>query len=133
MRKFKIGDKVSIYKSFDEQEVLLFSKLSLDTNPIHLDETYAKASVFKQRIVHGMLVASLFSGIIANKLPGKGSIYLHQEVNFKHPIFFYEKVKIEVEIIHIREDKPVFTLKTTCENSVGKIAITGKAVVIVKP
>lgn len=132
MKKLSIGDKVSLFKSFTEQDVFLFSELSLDKNPIHLDEDYAKTSVFKKRIVHGMLVSSLFSGLIANQLPGKGSIYLNQELNFKHPIFFDEEVKVEVEIIHIREDKPIFTLKTICQNSVGKIAIEGKAVVMLK-
>jgi len=76
-----------------------------------------------------MLVSSLFSAIIANQLPGSGSIYLNQVINFKKPIYFEEEVTAEIEIINIREDKPIITFKTTCYNSKNEIVIEGEAVV----
>ena len=124
-----IGEKATQSKIFTEEEVLQFSRLSLDQNPIHIDEEFAKTTIFGKRIVHGMLVASLFSGILGEKLPGKGTIYLGQKLAFKGPVFIGEKITASVEITHIREDKPIITLKTLCINSKGKVVIEGDAVV----
>lgn len=74
-------------------------------------------------------MASLFSGLIGMKLPGKGSIYLGQSLTFKAPVAIDEEVTASVEIINIREDKPIITLRTVCINSAGTVAIEGEAVV----
>lgn len=126
---FKVGEKAQISKIFTEKEVRQFSELSTDTNPIHLDENFAKNSVMGQRIVHGMLVASMFSAILGNKLPGKGTIYLGQSINFKKPILINEQITASVVITNIREDKPIITLETICFNEKGEIVIEGEAVV----
>lgn len=125
----KVGDKASVSRVFTDQDVLEFSKLSLDTNPIHLDEEYASKSLFGQKIVHGMLAASLFSGLLGTKVPGEGSIYLGQALSFMAPVFIGDELTATVEIIKIREDKPIVTLKTVCVNSKGKVVIEGEAVV----
>lgn len=125
----KIGDKASLSKAFTEEEVFRFAEISTDKNPLHLDRDFGRDSIFGQRIVHGMLVASLFSGLIGMQLPGKGSIYLGQNLTFKAPVAINEKVTASVEIIRIREDKPIFTLRTLCVDSGGKILIEGEAVV----
>jgi 3-hydroxybutyryl-CoA dehydratase len=128
-KELKVGDMASASKIFTDQDVLVFSNLSLDKNPIHLDQSYAENSIFGQRVVHGMLVASLFSGLLGMKLPGEGSIYLGQSLSFTAPIFIGEKVTATVEIIKIRPDKPIVTLRTFCENSEGSVVIEGEAVV----
>jgi acyl dehydratase len=125
----KIGDKASVCKVFSEEEVFQFANISTDRNPLHLDKDFGKESVFGQRIVHGMLVASLFSGLIGMKLPGVGSIYLGQNLTFKAPVGIDEQITASVEIIHIREDKPIVTLRTICINSEGTVVIEGEAVV----
>ncbi|MFC1581700.1 MaoC family dehydratase [Candidatus Neomarinimicrobiota bacterium] len=127
----KIGDSATLTKAFSSEEVNEFAKLSLDNNPIHLDEDFATASMFGQRIVHGMLVASLFSGLLGQKLPGVGSIYLGQKLSFKVPVIIGEEVTASVEIIDIRNDKPIVTLKTVCANQAGKTVIDGEAVVMI--
>ena len=127
--KFKLGDFYEFKYSFSEKEVFLFSELSLDKNPLHLDKEFAKSTVFGKRIVHGMLVSSLFSGVIANKLPGIGSIYLGQSLNFKMPIYFNQELIIRVEIIKIRTDKPIYTLRTTCLDNDLNILIDGEAII----
>jgi len=129
MIKLKVGDKRSVKKIFTDSDVHEFSDLSLDKNPLHLDSSFAKETVFGQRIVHGMLVASLFSGLLGNDLAGKGGIYLGQSLNFTHPVFIDEEVTATVQVIKIREDKPIVTLRTFCVNSKGKIVIDGEAVV----
>ena len=129
MNNLKVGDKASRNKVFSEEDVIQFAKSSLDTNPIHLDEKYAEASVFGQRILPGMLVASLFSGLIGVELPGEGTIYLGQELSFKGPVIIGELVTASVEIVKIRKDKPIITLSTICVNSRGHVVIVGEAVV----
>ena len=125
----KVGQKASLTKAFSEEEVMQFANLSTDKNPLHLDKDFGKASIFGQRIVHGALVASLFSGIMGMTLPGKGSIYLGQTLTFKAPVTIGEQVTASVEIIKIREDKPIITLRTVCINSEGAVAIEGEAVI----
>ncbi len=128
-KNLKVGDRVSVSKVFTEEDVIQFANISKDTNPIHLDEKFAAASVFGQRIVQGMLSASLFSGLIGVELPGEGTIYLGQSLTFKAPVFIGEQVTASVEIVKIREDKPIVTLRTLCVNNEGQVAVEGEAVV----
>lgn len=132
-KTIKIGDKTFISKTFSEEDVFRFAGLSLDRNPLHLDKEFGRTSIFGHRVVHGMLVASLFSGLIGIELPGKGSIYLGQSLSFKNPVAIGEKVTASVEIIKIRADKPIVTLRTVCVDSEGKVVIEGEAVVKVNP
>jgi acyl dehydratase len=126
---YNVGDSYSIKKSFTSADVKFFSELSLDKNPVHLDESFAKHSIFKKPIVHGILVSGLISSVIANYLPGPGSIYLGQTLNFKSPVFHNEEVEAIVEIEKIRVDKNIFYLNTFVKKSDESIAIEGKAVV----
>ena len=128
--QLKIGDSASVTKAFSQEEVIQFADISGDHNPIHLDEAFAAESIFGQLIVHGMLVASLFSGLIGEELPGQGTIYLSQTVSFKAPVLIAEEVTATVEVVAMREDKPIITLKTTCRNAAGKVVIKGEAVVL---
>lgn len=127
--KFKVGDKATLCKAFTEDEVRHFAEISLDDNPIHLNHEYAENTVLKQRVVHGILVASLFSGLMGGKFPGHGTIYLGQSLTFKAPVYIDEEVVASVEIVKVREDKPIITLKTQCVKGDGTIAIEGEAVV----
>jgi len=128
-KTLNVGDTASLSKAFSEEEVLQFANISADKNPLHLDRDFGEASIFGQRIVHGILVASLFSGLIGMQLPGEGSIYLGQSLTFKAPVAIDEKVTASVEIIKIRTDKPIVTLRTVCINSTGTVVIEGEAVV----
>jgi acyl dehydratase len=125
----KIGDKALLKRAFCEQDVRLFAELCGDDNPVHLDLEYAESTLFGQRIVHGMLVSSLITGVIGGKLPGHGCIYLGQTLSFKAPVYLDELIEALVEVIHIREDKPIATLSTICRKADGTIVIEGEAVV----
>ena len=129
----KVGDKASLSKAFSHEEVSRFAEISTDKNPLHLDKEFGRNSVFGRRVVHGILVSSLFSGLIGMVLPGKGSIYLGQNLTFKGPVFIGQAVSASVEIIKIRADKPIVTLHTVCTDSEGQVAIEGEAVVKVDP
>ncbi len=125
----KIGDRAVIKKRFSEKEVEFYGRISNDTNPIHLDKEYAKSTFFKKRIVHGILVGSLFGGLLGSELPGTGTIHLGQSLNFKKPVYIDEEIKAVIEVINVRKDKPIVTFKTVCYKSNGEIAIEGEAIV----
>lgn len=125
----KIGQKAEVYKSFNQDDVLNYIRCSGDNNPIHYDIDYADKSIFHGRIVPGLQVASLFGGLLGSKLPGEGTIHLGQTLSFKEPVFIGEMVKAEIEVMHIRQDKPIITFKTTCYKANSDIAVTGEAVV----
>jgi acyl dehydratase len=130
-REIKVGDTATLHRTFGEEDVRRFAQLSLDHNPIHLDAQYAAQSQFKQRIVHGALVSSLFSAVLGEQLPGHGAIYMSQSVQFKGPVFLDMEVVAKVEIVAIREGKGIVTARTTCTDIEGKILVNGEAVMYV--
>lgn len=127
-----IGDTASVSTAFTDEMVKAFADLSQDANPIHLDEEAAAESVFGQRVVHGVLVSSLFSGLLGMKLPGEGTIYLGQSSKFLTPVFLGETITANVQVTEIRDDKPIAKLRTWCENDKGETVIDGEATVMFK-
>ncbi len=128
-KELSIGDKASLTHVFSSEDVEQFAGVSKDTNPIHLDQSVAEKSVFEQRVVHGMAVASLFSGLLGVELPGEGSIYLGQNLSFKAPVFLGVAVTATVEVIEIRKDKSIAKLRTYCTNEAGETVVDGEAIV----
>lgn len=124
-----VGQKASLQKTFTAADVTLFGGISLDVNPLHMSDEFAKTSIFGKRVVHGILTSGLISAVLANKLPGPGTIYLGQELKFVAPVFLGDDIKAEVEIAELREDKKIVKLNTTCYNQDGKPVITGMATV----
>lgn len=127
---FEVGQRASLTKKFGEAEVLNFSKMSMDDNPIHFDADYAENSRFGKRIVQGPFVASLIGGILGSQLPGPGTIYINQTSNFLAPVFIGETIIANVEITSIRQDKPIIKLRTWVEKENGELAIDGEAVTL---
>jgi len=128
--ELKIGDTASLSKIISEEDLQLFAKISMDNNPIHLDETFAKTTRFKKRIAHGMLVASLISSVLANKLPGPGTIYLSQSLTFRKPVFIGDEITATVKITEKNAEKKHIKLSTICINQEEKVVITGDALVL---
>lgn len=98
---------------------------------MHLDAEFAAGTQFKARIVHGMLVGSLFTGILGEDLPGSGSIYMTQNLNFKAPVYLDQEVIATVEITNIREGKGIVSLTTNVTDNTGKVLVQGEAVLFV--
>lgn len=126
----KIGMKESIAKTITEADIILYSGISLDCNPVHLNEIYAETSRFKKRIAHGMLTAGLISAVLGTKLPGEGTIYLEQNLKFKQPVYLGDTITAACEIIDIIEEHRKIILSTICTNQDGKIVLTGEAKVM---
>jgi len=127
--ELKIGQKASVQKTFTAADVTAFAGISLDVNPIHMSDGYAKNTIFGKRIVHGILTSGLISAVLANKLPGPGTIYLGQELKFTAPVYLGDDITAEVEVAELREDKKIVKLHTTCYNQDGKVVISGLATV----
>lgn len=125
-----IGASASRTKTITEAEVTLFAEITGDTNPVHLDEAFAAQTIFKRRIAHGMLTAGLISAILGNDLPGPGSIYLSQTLQFKAPVYLGDTITATVEVVQYQERRRIATLRTFCTNQDGKLVLKGDAVVI---
>lgn len=127
-----IGDSASMTKVITDADIVKFSEVSEDRNPIHLDEEFAKNSMFKQRIAHGMLSAGLISAVIGTKLPGVNTIYMGQNLKFVAPVFIGDEVTATVTVKAKRDDKHILTLDTVVKNQEGKEVIVGEATVLKK-
>lgn len=128
--ELKVGMSESVTKVATDSDIVGFSEISGDYNPIHLDEDYAKKTQFGKRIAHGMMSSSLFSGIFGTKLPGTGCLYVSQNLKFKKPIFINDVViaKVVITKICLRTRKIIFD--TSCKVN-GVTAIQGQAEIYV--
>ena len=129
--KFNVGDSAEITKTIEQSDIDAFARVTGDHNPVHVDEEFAKTTRFGRRIAHGMLTASLISAVLANKLPGKGSVYLGQTLQFVAPVFPGDEITARVTVREIREDKPILKLETVCVNQRQEIVIRGEATVLI--
>jgi len=129
--KFTVGDSAEITKTITEADVQAFAGLTGDHNPVHVDNAFAKTTRFGRTIAHGMLTASLISSVLANKLPGEGSVYLGQTLQFVAPVFPGDEITARVTVKQLREDKPIVKLETICVNQNGAIVIRGEATVLI--
>jgi 3-hydroxybutyryl-CoA dehydratase len=117
-------------KTVTDADIVLFAGITGDTNPVHLDEEFAKPTMFKGRIAHGMLTAGFISAVFGTKLPGPGCIYLSQSMKFKAPVRIGDTVKARVTVSAIDRDKGRVTFATTCH--VGEqIVLDGEAQLLV--
>ena len=130
INQVNIGDKASVTRQITESDVFRFAEVSGDRNPIHLDPEYARQTIFKERIAHGMLTASLISTVLGTRLPGLGSIYLSQTLAFKAPVKLGDVIEAEVEVIEKIPGKNRLRLRTVCRNQDGTVVIDGEAIVI---
>jgi len=128
--QINIGDSAVFQKTLTESDVYNFAGVSGDMNPVHINEEFSKTTIFKTRIVHGMLTASMISTVIGMQLPGPGTIYLAQEIKFLKPVKINDTILAKVEVTQKIEDKNRIILSTICTNQCDEIVISGKAVVM---
>ncbi len=128
--EISIGQEATYTKVVSREMVKAFAEISGDTNPVHLDEEYAKGTVFKENIAHGILVTGLISKVLGCDLPGYGAIYVSQKVDFLRPVKIGDEITAKVEAISKEDKRGFVTFKTTCVNQLGKMVIKGEAVAI---
>ena len=129
IEELKVGESAEFSKTISESDVYLYAGVTGDLNPAHINEEYAKKTFFKTRIAHGMLSAGLISTVLGNELPGPGSVYIRQELNFLAPVHIGDTVTARAEVIEILSEENRVKLKTSCVNQNGVTVLDGEAVV----
>jgi acyl dehydratase len=128
----KVGDRASLARTITEDDIEKFAGAVGDMNPIHFDPAFAKRTRFQRPIAHGMLCASLISAVLGTRLPGPGTVYLRQTLDFKAPAYPGDEVTATVTVTKVRDDRRILTLETVCTNQQGKVLIQGEAVVLLE-
>lgn len=125
----EIGQSAEYAKTVTDADVLLFSGVSGDDNPVHINQEYAETTMFKTRIAHGMLSAGFISTVLGTRLPGPGTIYLGQNLKFKAPVRIGDTVTAKATVTALDPAKKRVTLSTICTVK-GTVVIEGEATVI---
>ena len=107
-----------------------FAEATGDHNPIHVDEEYARGTIFKTRVAHGMLQAGILSGVLGTRFPGVGTIYLSQSLKFLKPVFIGDRITFRLRVVELLREKNRARLETVCVNQRGETILTGEALVM---
>lgn len=130
----ELREGLTVQKEFPvtEQMGIEFAGVSGDTNPVHLNQDYAAATRFGAKIAHGMLIGSFISNVIGTRMPGEGSIYMKQEMTFLRPVYYGDRVTVEVAVKALQKDRNRAVLSTDCYNQKGEKVLAGEALVMPK-
>jgi len=131
MHEIQIGQSASYAKTITETDVYLFAGISGDNNPVHVNEVYAKDSIFKSRVAHGILTASLISTVLGTQLPGPGSIYAKQDLKFLAPVYFNDTITATCTAKEKIEEKNMIIFECKVTNQDDKTVLVGDATIIV--
>jgi acyl dehydratase len=125
----EVGQTARRSRRVTERDIELFTELTGDRNPLHYDEAAAERSRFGSIIVQGGVTSGLLNAVVAEDLPGPGSVFLHVDWSFKAPVRPGDEITAEVEVLEVREDKPLTTLRTTITDQNGTVVLDGTALV----
>ena len=129
----RVGATASRTRAVSERDIELFTELTGDRNPLHYDAEAAAASRFGGIIVQGGVTSGLLNAVVAEDLPGPGTVFLHVDWDFKAPVRPGDEITAEVEVLEAREDKPLTKLRTTIVNQDGTVVLDGSALVWTEP
>jgi acyl dehydratase len=125
----QVGDKATRTRKIRRRDIELFTEMTGDRNPLHYDEERASGSRFGGLIVQGGVTSGLLNAVVAEDLPGPGSVFLHVDWSFKAPVRPGDEITAEVEVLEARDDKPLTKLRTTVTNQDGVVVLDGRALV----
>jgi acyl dehydratase len=125
----RVGDTARRTRRVSARDIELFTEITGDRNPLHYDEQAAERSRFGGLIVQGGVTSGLLNAVVAEDLPGPGSVFLHVDWSFKAPVRPGDEITAEVEVLEAREDKPLTRLRTTIANQDGTVVLEGTALV----
>jgi acyl dehydratase len=129
----EVGDSARRSRVVTARDIELFTELSGDRNPLHYDEAAAARTRFGGIVVQGGVTSGLLNAVVAEDLPGPGSVFLHVDWSFRAPVRPGDEITAEVEVLELREDKPVTRLRTTITNQKGTVVLDGTALVWREP
>jgi acyl dehydratase len=124
-----IGARAERTHTFTDADVEAFAALSGDHNPLHFDDAFVAATRFERRIIHGGLTTAMFNALVAEQLPGPGSVFLHQEWDYPAPVFVGGTVTASVEVLESRADKPITRLRCVARRADGVVVLEGESLV----
>ena len=129
----EVGDIARRSRTVRREDIELFTELSGDRNPLHYDEEAARATRFGGIVVQGGVTTGLLNAVVAEDLPGPGSVFLHTDWSFRAPVRPGDTITAEVEVLEVRRDKPIAKLRTTIGNQDGTVVVDGTALVWTEP
>jgi acyl dehydratase len=121
------GDRAALSRKVAATDIQLFTQLSGDRNPLHYDERAARASRFGEIIVQGGITTAILNAVVAERLPGPGTVFLHVTWDFLAPVRPGDEITGTVEVLEVREDKPITKLRTTVSRQDGTVVLDGTA------
>jgi 3-hydroxybutyryl-CoA dehydratase len=130
LKELSVGESFQYTTAVTEEMVDKFAEATGDSNPVHLDEDFARQTIFKTRVAHGLLSAGLVSSVLGTRFPGVGTIYISQTLEFKRPVFIGDEITIRLTVLDKDPDRNRLRLETVCLNQKGKVVLTGQAVVM---
>jgi acyl dehydratase len=125
----KVGQIAARTRTVRERDIELFTEMTGDRNPLHYDQRAASRSRFGGIIVQGGVTSGLLNAVVAEELPGPGSVFLHVDWDFKLPVRPGDEITAKVEVLEARQDKPLTKLRTTITNQEGTVVLDGSALV----
>jgi acyl dehydratase len=129
----QVGQQASLTRTVSKQDIELFTAISGDRNPLHYDEALAQATKFGEIIVQGGVTSAILNAVVAEKLPGPGTVFLRVNWNFTAPVRPGDSITGAVEVLSVRTDKPITELKTTVTRDDGTVALEGEALCYTMP
>jgi acyl dehydratase len=129
----KVGERARRSREVRAEDIELFTQLTGDRNPLHYDEDAARRSRFGRIIVQGGVTSGLLNAVVAEDLPGPGSVFLHVDWNFRAAVGPGDRITAEVEVVETRDDKPIYRLRTTVTNQDDTVVLDGTALVWQEP
>ena len=133
MTPLQVGARASRTRTISARDIELFTELTGDRNPLHYDLDAATGTRFGGIIVQGGVTSGLLNAVVAEDLPGPGTVFLHVDWDFKAPVRPGDEITAEVEVLEAREDKPLTRLRTTITNQEGTTVLDGSALVWTEP
>src|ERR1051326_823143 len=129
----QVGDWARRSRAITDRDIELFTEMTGDRNPLHYDADVAARSRFGGIIVQGGVTSGLLNAVVAEDLPGPGSVFLHVDWSFRAPVRPGDTITAEVEVLEAREDKPITKLRTTITNQDDTVVLEGEALVWTEP
>jgi len=129
-KAYSIGETASLTKVVSQVDITDMARITGDTNPLHIDEEYARGGRFGGCVAHGVLSAGLISAVLGTKLPGPGAIYLSQNLDFLKPVRVGDSLTATVEVVLWEPKSRIVRLKTWCCNQLGEKVVEGEATLL---
>jgi acyl dehydratase len=128
-----VGDRASRTRRVSRRDIELFTEMTGDRNPLHFDEEHAKSSRFGGIIVQDGVTSGLLNAVVAEDLPGPGSVFFHVDWSFKVPVRPGDEITGEIEVLEARDDEPIYRCRTTIINQANEVVLDGTALVWREP